>query len=386
MACRASATCNALEECLSDCKGEPACRSQCTIANHVQPLSPDLTLAGTLDACLASQCAKECGLDCGALSQIAPPDSAPACEKCLHDVYCATTIDCASSADCQTYLLCRENCVTGDCVGACAGSGTSFFTSFWPIATDCQSACDVGENWACVGHVEWPEISIQTQNLTVQFKDVLTGATEDGITVSMCGGTDTTCPEPVSSKQTDAQGYVTLNDPLWTDQSLGLNGFLDIQSPDLYPTLIYWGFPLTEVQGAIAVPIPAFSLEDWSLIWQGGLDPTRGVILAVAVDCFGSPAPGVALTLSSAPDAGAPNVFYLSGSSPTIAISLTDTTTESNGTGAFVNVPPGPVDVIATPAGIGRPSSRVSVSVRAGTLTEVSLAPTPDTLDVGDAQ
>ncbi|HEY3818495.1 MAG TPA: hypothetical protein VGL81_15080 [Polyangiaceae bacterium] len=356
-------------------------------------MSSDLALAGGLDACIFSQCENVCGLSCGSLAEIASPGAGPACQACLQTNYCANTQECATNANCQTYLLCRQNCVTGDCVGACAGAGTSFFGIFWPIPAQCNGPCEVGSNWACAGHVQWPMTSFQARNLTVQLRDALTGDEQAGVDVKMCGGSDTTCPAPVSEEVTDSQGYVTLHDTLWNDQNLGLNGFLDIQGPTLYPTLSYWGFPLTVLDGTIAVPIPTFSIQDWNLIWSYGvaapgvtLDPTLGVVFAVALDCFGNPAPGVAFSLSG-PGVGTPppKPLYPSGASPTIAISTTDTVTESSGTGIFINVQPGPVDVIATPAALGGPSSRVSVYVQAGTLTGVGLNPTPLPADGGES-
>jgi hypothetical protein len=349
-----------------------------------EPFSSDVTLAGTFDACLVAKCETECGLTCGALSQIAAPDAAPSCEACLETSECATTEECALDLDCQSYLLCRQNCVTGDCIGACAGpSGTDFFKSFWPLMY-CQSACGVGDNWACVGHIQWQETSFLSLHLTVQLVDYnfMMGGAESGVTVSMCTGSDATCQRPVDREATDSQGYVTLTDPVIGDQNLGLDGFLDVSAADLYPTHFYWGFPLTAIHGLIAFPLPVVSQVDWSQTWNGlgplAPDPALGVILAVPLDCFGSLAPGVTLAI-----AGSDAVpLYLSGAN---VINPSGTMAASNGIGVFIDVPPGAIDVIATPAGFAHPSSRVSVSVQAGILTVVGLAPTPDPSDADSA-
>ena len=381
--CAASPTCNALEECLYGCNGEPACRAECTMTKHVPPLSLDEMHAANLDACIFTNCTSVCGLTPGDLSEIAPPDAAVACRMSLETNYAGSAQTCADDPECQRYLLCRENCVTGDCVGACAGSGTSFFSGFWPLPQEVNAACDVGGNWACVGHVQWPEVSIQSQGLTVELTDPFKNPLE-GITVSMCARPDPTCPQPLSTAQTNSGGVVSLTAALFTNQSLGLDGFLDIQDTNLEPTLIYWGFPLSMLHGVIAFPIPVFSTLDWSVIsWPGDAGAlTGGVIAATALDCFGEAAPGVTLSLDGG-GAEEPAAVYVSAAS--LTLSTTDTMTESNGIAFFINVPTGPVDVIATPGVLGRPSGRVSVYAQAGTVTEAAISPTPLPADAGSA-
>jgi hypothetical protein len=406
-ACAASPGCNALEECLSACNGEPACRSQCTIANPVVPLMEeggvevdgiDVTMAGALDACLVSQCATQCNLACGALSKIAPPNEAPSCAACLQKSTmpandCAIAQECASDPRCQEYLLCRQNCVTGDCVGACLNPTSSFFGFITPARDQCAGACQIGSNWGCVGKVQWPRAQSQIRNVTLHYLRDLQGRNEVGVTVFMCEATDFFCENPVSSSQTDDEGGVTLTDStLLNGQDLGLNGFLalnaragDASAADsmLHPTFVYWGFPVTIVDGLIAETLPVPTMDNWNVdlgTLTMGLDPTLGVVAAVALDCFGFQAGDVSLALSGPGDAGEPAPFYVAGLSP-----ITMQPGPGPGTIAaiFGNVPPGPLDVIATPTGLGRPSSRVSIYVKAGTLTEVFLQPTPDPVDGG---
>jgi hypothetical protein len=91
-------------------------------------------------------------------------------------------------------------------------------------------------------------------------------------------------------------------------------------------------------------------------------DPTLGYIGAYALDCTGSLAAGVEVSADNA-DAGVP--FHWSGA------------TGQNGGASFYNVPEGPLVLTATPASLGKVSSRVSVYVRAGASTQVVLLPTP---------
>jgi hypothetical protein len=395
--CGASAQCGPLAACLTTCQGEPSCRAQCVMSNSVAPLSPDMSLAGSLNTCLAASCANECGLACGGMSQIAGPAGAAGCEACIQANYCPSAEKCALSAPCQTYLVCRQNCATGDCIGACLEIDNSFFQFFNGIP-GCSSACDIGNNWACVEHFGWPPTAASSRSLTVRFADVISGAPLVGVQVSMCEPTPLDdagasqgngCIVPVAAEQTDVNGSVTLTDATLNGQSFGLDGYLALSAPSLYPTLVYWGFPLSQVHGSIADPIPVFSVSDWSVLGTllssnvATLDPARGAVIGAVLDCFGTLAPGTAVALSGPDTSGAMPVYFRSDFTLVGGPgALTDTT----GVAIFVNVPPGIVDVIATPVSIGRPSSRVSVLVKAGTVTEVNLSPTPQPDDAVDAR
>jgi hypothetical protein len=377
-ACAACAPCGALEQgCLFGCNDDPACRSQCAL-DHTLRLGDGCDVAAPLDACLATNCANECGLTCGGLSQIADPHGAAACADCLNTKpdYCSLEEECAKNPACQQYLHCRQGCVTGDCIGACIGIGTSFFGFYNSIEPQCRVQCEVGANWGCVGRIQWLPAEYETRTLTFHLADYFFGTAETGVTVAMCEADDVPCATPVSGPvMLDSMGYATLAESTPNAQHLGLNGYLQFSSADLLPTLFYWGFPLTAQDGLFSDPIRVFSAADWGQLWNGVAtpDPTLGAIGMIALDCFGQPAPGITFSLSNA-DAGAPALYYVSGQS---LVSLPNAMTDANGIALFIDVPPGPVDVVATPAAVGAVSSRVHVHAVAGALTEVVLEPTP---------
>jgi hypothetical protein len=410
-ACADLPECNALATCLADCDGGAACRAQCTVDNGVGPLATENILAGALNACLAKNCESQCGLTCGGLSLIAPPAAAPGCEACIQTHDCTTAETWASYAPSDAYFLCRENCRTGDCVGACLeiDGGNSFFQLFTPVSFDCSDPCQIGENWECLGRFQWPLSPDMGLQLTLSLATFLSGAPVAGAAVTMCApsmndysdasadGATTGCADPVTSGTTDDAGAVTFFYAPLNRNGMspgGINGFLDLTSSNvgLYPTLVYWGFPF--VSGLIADAIRVFPASDWQIAAvptinaaAGPLDPSRGVVVAAVLDCFGDKARNVTVALSGADDAGS-TPYYLrspSGGEYSLA-SGPGESTDTNAAAVFVNVPPGLVDVIATPVSVGRPSSRASVLVRAGTLTEVNLQPTPDPGDPGDAQ
>jgi hypothetical protein len=149
---------------------------------------------------------------------------------------------------------------------------------------------------------------------------------------------------------------------------LGLNAFLQLTSPTIVPTLFYWGFPLSEAAVAftghfydIRIFTPA-ELQASLTATRITQDPSRGMIGVGISDCLGSTAAGVQMTF----DVSDPLIQTYYGA-----------TTEMAGVFAMFDVPPGYVNLTATPPALTTPSSHVSVLVRAGTLTEVYMAPTP---------
>jgi hypothetical protein len=298
---------------------------------------------------------------------------------------CAAAESCAESADCQGYLHCRQACVTGDCVGACdltydaggPGGASDFIAFFHPLQSQCSAECEYGRRWDCVDHITWPSAGSSSLKLTVLVVDggeLLLGNGPQalaGVTVKLCMGA--TCAAPV---QTNADGRATLTAPTsWLTLYYGPNGYLDVEGDGLQPALVYWGFPLSEPDGAFSTPIVMFTVDEWNLLLASlalPADTTRGAIAALTLDCFGTVAPDVAVALLS-PDAGAATPLYQSGASLSGLASGTDTSGEA----FFFDVEPGPYDVTATPIELGAASSHVSLTVRPGTLTEVALAPTP---------
>jgi hypothetical protein len=205
----------------------------------------------------------------------------------------------------------------------------------------------------------------------------------------MCGPSPE-CPVPISTAPTDTTGAVELVDNSSGagvgNVDLGLNGFLELSGPasipdagavDIYPTRIYWGFPLSEPHGLLGEPLPL--LATWELnaevtsATKAAPVAGTGQVAMLAVDCLGTQAPGVAFSISGA-GANALKPIYLDGLTP----SPSATETYGGGTAFFLNVPPGSYDITAKVVASGRDSSKVSVYVHTGMLTEVALAPTPE--------
>ncbi len=376
--CAGSAECADLENCFGLCSvGDSACRSRCA---RQHPVPDDMQMAGALDACLAQQCAgsNSCSIQCGGLSTLAEPDAAAACSACMNmdlDGFCDAGTQCGVSPDCQTYVHCRQACWTGDCFGACADSnadGRSLYNTLWEPNGSCGVACGVTADWGCVGDgivTHAPPLQ-GVPTLTVSFVYWLTSTPIVGMSVAMCGGAPD-CSTPVDTGVTDDAGAVTLTDYLIDPGQAGLQGFFELSSNQIYPTIVYWGFPLSSANGRFDTPIDVLTPSEVSLVLgQIGLEPGKGVVVVAALDCQGALAPNVTIQ-SGFNDAGA-STYYIAKSN--VPSSELDATT-SVGLAVIVNVPVGYVDLFVTPSGLGTPSSILTVYVPANMVTEVSMAP-----------
>jgi hypothetical protein len=385
-ACSADPTCVPTESCLGNCKGDPACRSQCVIdfpsgtAASVAPLS----------ACIASKCEGECNLACGGLAgSETPPDAAAACQSCLTTSACAPAEACASSIDCAAaFQQCALACPTWDCAETCraahgaavtagsspdAGPWTSFVQEW---SGPCGTACASGGYWSCVGHVGWPAPKSPAVTVAYTGFEYVSHAPVASLNVSVCNPLDLACATPLASGQTNATGTVVLklqNPP--DSNGLGLNGYFQVTSPDktYMPNIVYWGYPMSEANNPL--PMDAYGLnittiEDEQLAAALGVtvDATRGQVFVNVEDCLFNPAPGVQVTIDNQDPAI--REFYGIGN-------LMPTATDRTGVAIFTNVPVGNVNLTATPVAIGAPSSKVTVQVRAGWITGANLFPTP---------
>ena len=375
--CAASPACSNLEVCLAGAN-DVQHRSNCLRDNPIHG-SPDAPAA--LEACLAANCASTLSLACGGFAEIAP--DAGGCQTCVTLNDCDSAAECATNPSCLAYYYCRRDCVTGDCVGVCdstygAGSPSGYGQFFGFYDGICRTACGNGFDWSCLGTVTWPPSQGSTMSVTLQIADP-GGQPLAGVDVTAC--TDDPCATPLATGTTAADGGVTLNYTYTAlDDKSGFLGHLEVTDADggVYPTLIYWGFPITSAMATIPSSLRVLTASDWSSLLQAyaaygvTVGPDAGAIAGYALDCFGSPAYGVAFSLDF--DAGGVRTLYTDQLVP-IAASATD----GDGTAMILNVPAGPVSVNASPVALGGVlSATVQASVRPGWLTEVIAGPTPE--------
>jgi hypothetical protein len=269
-------------------------------------------------------------------------------------------------------------------------SGQALWTAVATVSRGvCAADCVSGRNWTCLGHVSWPrptQDGIKLTTLNIEVRDYISRSLFSQVDVSVCARNDPSCASPKAHGVTDANGSLQLQFPNQPDplaNYLGLDGYLQAKSlkspPEIVPWRYYWGFPLSENEWdsstdpagrwnlALTVLTPGDAM---ALSGSTGItyNPMSSVIIALAVDCFDHGAPDVQIALD--PQATAVKTVY----------GLNPADTATNGTNTFVtfaNAPEGTVNVVATPLGLGKVSSRQRVDVRAGWETVVGMLPTP---------
>jgi hypothetical protein len=148
--------------------------------------------------------------------------------------------------------------------------------------------------------------------------------------VRACAQRDLECSNPVSpSVPLDAQG--------WADLSLfdGFDGYLEIQGPEIIPTILFYQDALTLESRRDNTPLGVVERQRLPMLTAAigsQQDPQLGLVYLRAFDCNDQPAVGVRYSIdkSSVP-------FYFIAGLPTGATMET----ESSGLGGFINVPTG---------------------------------------------
>ncbi len=384
-ACAGDPTCETYEDCLGGCQGDPACRERCNI-DH--PARTDEVTA--LSVCLASHCENECGLTCGAFAGYNfEPDAAAACQACYAANACSAGRDCATLTACDGINRCVFGVSTIDALNACflshgADPGIAFepgdaasnpWITFTAVHNGmCGTACAIGSYWECVGTVSWPVVKYGTTATTAHFweKDFSQSPVSDG-EVLLCTSTDPDCASPLAMGTTSATGEVSLPfgnaGNISGEQNLGLDGFFRmVASPSHVSTDIYWGFPLSQPDFFFSGTVVDTSILQAQAQASGvQIDPSLGTLAVIVYDCNFGVASGVQASLDPM------NTMTRSFDTAGVATSITGTSGEI----IFENVPPGFVQVTATPTGLGRPSGKATVTVHANALTELTLLPTP---------
>jgi hypothetical protein len=382
-ACAADAPCGAYFECLAACKiGDWQCRAQCQVDHAFSHASEMPALA----ACTVANCETACGLTCGEVGAWnTPPAAAASCHSCFATNNCAGARACSSSADCVGWVQCISGCTTPDCRLACPSpeAGTNdaqgaLISTFAPglLAPSFGAGCSAAEcgspDWSCVGHVVWPG-GIASATMLAHVQDWITSQPVSGAEVSICGFFDPNCNSPYAGAQTDGSGNASL--PLQV--GLGPDAYAQINSPTIVPTLYWWGYQASEPRASLAHPwVLTFTPAELQAIVASSGEPSwdsssLGWVAAQVLDCSGGAASGVSVTIDVKGPTEVP--YYLVNQAP----SFTATQTSTNGEWGMSNVPPGIVNLTATPIGMDKPSSQGHVLVRPGTISVLFMYPTP---------
>lgn len=230
-----------------------------------------------------------------------------------------------------------------------------------------------GPNLACLaGPIEWPAAPAATADVTFVFKDFMQLTPLEGATVNVCARYDFACAAPLDSDTTDADGLVTLTLPT---AGWGFDGRIE-SAKDTYLPLVWMAWPPVAEPFAEPRLLRMASVGTANLMGtlvQATLDPTRGHITPVALDCDGTPAAGLLIEAGGGLAEDSKKV-YVEGQVP----SLTATATDETGAALGVNLVPGwwPLYAVVDPED-GPEYGRAMVLVKPGAVTAVQLAPEP---------
>jgi hypothetical protein len=369
--CARDAACASYEQCLFGCGKDYDCRGACvsSLDYHFASETP------AFEVCVAANCTDACHLPCSMIDSFGLPDSGAACMDCIAAGACDPVRACETSPACGSTTFCHASCRTPDCQQACIDAddaGGSLLSSvFVAVAKSCVTACSAGEHWECVGSVAWPAPTSTTLDVTLSL---LGGgsAPAPNVRVDECNVGD--CP--LTSGTTNDQGTVVLSAPvrIGFGYEWGFSGYFQFQGATIYPEIYFLAFPLTETHARLSVPVSdRNTFESVSRLAGIALDPTRGHMIVQAEDCNLLPAPGVILSAQGTD--GQTQVRYVSG----LLLSATATSTDGTGVAFFFNVPTdASISIEAAPIALGRrPSSHATLFTKPGTISLVTLIPTP---------
>jgi hypothetical protein len=230
-------------------------------------------------------------------------------------------------------------------------------------------------------------------NLTWWVYDFSSQMGVSGADVSICTG----CPCPTANTpvlahaQTDGSGHFTVP----VRQSVGpanVANTLCVQTtaPGYMTTFTYFTTPIStptasideqllpEVGAGIALLTPSAQMLN-EQAFGVTYDQTRGAVGVGIWDCLSNPANGVSVTLSGG-GSMAVALGGIDGGPGTLPTSVSGAGNLGTGRAIFLNVAPGTVALTATPSGLTTPVDTRTVTVAAGTLTQVGMAPWPSPL------
>jgi hypothetical protein len=127
--------------------------------------------------------------------------------------------------------------------------------------------------------------------VTVPVIDVVTGEQVPGVEVMACGGLDGECVMPLAAGVTNPRGESELRLPG------GFNGYLRCQAPSIFPTLYFFGAPLTEDSTAVVNVVTPAVVQGLDAQDADVTVPGRSRVVVDVLDCTGAPAAGVRVSI-----------------------------------------------------------------------------------------
>lgn len=194
----------------------------------------------------------------------------------------------------------------------------------------------------------------------VPVVNVVTGAPVAGVEVLACAALDGECVMPLASALTGPGGESELRLPG------GFNGYLRCQAPSIFPTLYFFGAPLTVDSNApVSVVSPAV-VEGLDREAAEVTIPGRSRIVVNVLDCTGAPAAGVRVSVPEGDESTIVG-YMVDGLYPP-----SQTETSASGVARILNIAGGNVTVNGQLAD-GRVLGSAAVLTREGFVTLANL-------------
>jgi hypothetical protein len=192
----------------------------------------------------------------------------------------------------------------------------------------------------------------------VPIVDVVSGSPVPGVEVMACGALDGECVMPLATAVTNPTGESELRLPG------GFNGYLRCQAPSIFPTLYFFGAPLTADSTALVNVVTPEVVQ--GLEAGGATIPGRSRVVVDVLDCSGAPAAGVRVSVPEG-DAATLVAYNVDGLYPP-----SQRETSSSGVARILNVVEGNVTIDAWLAD-GRAMGSAAVLTRQQFVTLVNL-------------
>lgn len=234
-----------------------------------------------------------------------------------------------------------------------------------------ENAIATNDPWWCLNELINPGVEEATQGaegtqvaLRIRYYNYGTQmVVTSGIEIRACDESDVLCAQPVVDWQpVPSSGQYSALVP-W-----GFTGFLEVRGEEFPPQITVLDTPLyrdLELYSHALLRLPIYVALGNAL--QAPINPNLSLLTATALDCNGSPAPGVEVRT----DIDNPGVAYaLAQGLPT----ANETVSQRDGLVGYANAPPGSIRLSATLPD-GREIDQQSVLLRAGTHTTVFMRP-----------
>ncbi len=372
-ACAADPACGTLVECLS-AAGVDAVegRQQCAAEHPEGRESPGYA---AMDACLRGGCQASCFGSKGFFAR-----HEAKCESCANEACLPEMAGCVADRACEANV----HRAVGD-PDAIDPPGALAFTNAFAgrpefaldlcAASECAKACRLdGNNLDCLSNYAWPEP--QSTQVTVEFaaqvrpfpgfESALARASVD-----FCGDPLEACSSPLFSATSDAEGIVRA--PLIVPELSGFRGYVQVRDGasghELFPTRVLRARPVSADQRYGQIVPTVLNADQVEVALGITIDPARGHLGAVFLDCANKFVPGMKIELPEAALQGA-TITYGAGSDVTLEEGV-----------MVLNVQPGCHEFVGTLDGVEK--HRALTFVEAGTLSVTYLNPIDEVGDLG---